>query len=109
MKTQSLKSGQSKLTFGTSASPTGYREMPRYYIHLDNGHGHQTDNDGAIFSDASYATEEAVRSGAHILADELKLGYSSVKLTLHIEDADRQPITAVSMSGTIYNLDRSLN
>ena len=83
--------------------------MPRYYIHLDNGQGHQTDDDGAIFADAAHATEEAVRSGAHILADELKLGYSPVKVTLHIEDADRQPSTAVAMSGTIHMLDRSLN
>ncbi len=74
--------------------------MQRYYTHIQNAHGYQRDTEGTVFSSDETAREQAVRTGAAVLADELLQGDGSVKLTLFIEEGRRQ-VAAVALSATV--------
>ncbi len=75
--------------------------MPRFYIHLENGEGVLEDEVGRDCADEQAARKEAVCAGADIIADELKGGFSSVTVTLVIEDQDHVRLMQVPMTASI--------
>ncbi len=75
--------------------------MARFYIHLENGEGFLADEVGRECADQEAARKEAVCAGADIIADELKHGFSSVQVTLFIENEDHVRVMQVPMSATI--------
>ncbi len=78
-----------------------YWPMPRFYTNIDNGSGFQRDEEGGNFRDLQAAHARAIVSGADIIAEELKNGCPTVKVTLTIEDTRRSVVDTISMMGTI--------
>lgn len=75
--------------------------MPTYFMHLKNGHGFQRDDEGADFTDLDAARTQAIRTGADILAEEIKGGCQSVRLTFYIDDANQRRLTKIPMTASI--------
>ena len=75
--------------------------MALFYIHLQNGHGFIADEVGRDCPTEEAARKEAICAGADIMADELKHGCSTVRLTLFVEDHNHVPLMQLAMSSTI--------
>jgi len=75
--------------------------MPTFFMHLKNAHGFQRDDEGADFADLDAARTQAIRTGADILAEEIKGGCQTVRLTFYIDDADQRRLATVPMTASI--------
>ena len=75
--------------------------MPRFYIHVRNGHGYTPDEEGQILPDVEAAKQIAIKGGIDILSEELKQGYAFVNVTLYIEDEGHNRLMVMPISGAV--------
>lgn len=64
--------------------------MPRYYLHVCNGHGFTEDEEGTELADESAARSLAIKSARAIMADELRFGELDLGAFIEVEDSSRQ-------------------
>lgn len=78
--------------------------MPRYYTHLYNDVGDQHDDTGREFASEDEAFEEAAKTAAGVLADEMGSLRSRFTLRLEVERADGSPAGTVEV---VARMDRA--
>ncbi|MEA3014829.1 MAG: hypothetical protein QOD42_3374 [Sphingomonadales bacterium] len=75
--------------------------MPRYLFHADNGAGYVEDGEGRDLPDLATARREALKSAGEIIAEELALGRTDIKLIIYIAAESGEPLAALPVSVSV--------
>lgn len=75
--------------------------MPRFYIHVCNGHGFAEDHDGHELPDAAAARESAIRGAREIMAADVRRGELDLSSFVEVEDADRRLLFTLTFAEVV--------
>lgn len=75
--------------------------MPLYLFHADNGAGYIEDGEGRDLPDLETARREALKSAGEIIADEMALGRTDIRLVIYIAAENGEPLAALPISVSV--------
>ena len=75
--------------------------MPRFYLHVCNGHGFAEDHDGQELATITDAREAAIRGAREVMASDVRQGELDLTSFIEVEDENRRLLFTVTFADAI--------
>lgn len=75
--------------------------VPRYYMHVSNGHGFAEDHEGRDLPDDETAREEAVKGARDLMASEVREGQLDLSAFIEVEDETHKRLFTVTFAEAV--------
>jgi len=80
--------------------------MPRFYMHVSNGHGFAEDEEGVELADEDAARDEALAGARDLMASELKKGELNLSSFIEVEDEAHRLLFTLHFSDAVKLIAR---
>jgi hypothetical protein len=75
--------------------------VPRYYMHMSDGHRFVEDHEGRDLPDDETARQEAVKGARDVMASELRGGQLDLSSFIEVEDETRKLLFTVTFAEAV--------
>lgn len=76
-------------------------EMPRFYLHISDGHEFIEDEEGMELKDAEAAREEAIRGARDVMAEDIRSGELNLSSFIEVEDEEGRWLLTISFGEVV--------